>query len=484
MNEIKTQNEVQNDNQNEAQNEVQNDSSPILPEVLISDDGMTGYIKLYKPQENAEPISKEQLFEELDASHITYGIKESSIEKLAERPIFNIKIEVAKGQLPTNGEDGQVILLVKRDSEYKPNYNLEGNIDYKNIDYFQLVKKDQVLCEVIKETEGIDGVNIFGASVPAKRGKPPRIPSGRNTELVEDDTKLIATCDGVVRFVRDTIDINDMLKINSNVDQLTGNINFSGDVTIEGDVSDGFTVKSGGNIIVKGVVEDAEIEAAGNVHISNGINGGGERKINIGGDLRCKYIENAIINVNGNISADYIIESRITCMGNIELAGTRELVVGGEIKVLGELRAKDIGNEKDRITKIEVLGTEIYDTENINRLKTEIDELNNNALILLENASKLSKAIKQSGNSELINQLSTIKKQMILLRDKIDYKTKQLKQLENEWVMEYNGFITCKRKMYQGVRINFGEARFYFDFDNIEHCKIYLSEGEIIQGLL
>ncbi|MBR0597552.1 DUF342 domain-containing protein [Sinanaerobacter chloroacetimidivorans] len=468
-----------------SQNETPDIMNLCKVEVLISEDCMIGYVKLTKGDEGADPITKEQILEALHSGGIVYGIKESSVEKLAMRPIYNIKIEVARGLYPEHGEDGVVTFYIKRDSEYQPDYDMDGIVvDYKNLDYFQLVKKDQLLCEIKKETEGVEGVNIFGAAVPAKRGKTPPSPVGKNTILTENETKLVATCDGVVRFLRDTIDINDMLKITTNVDQQTGNIHFTGDVTVDGDVCDGFSVKSGGNLIVKGVVEDAIIEADGNVLISKGINGGGKSNIVIHGDLRCKYIENAIIHVDGSISADYIIDSKITCMGDITLSGSNELVVGGEIKLLGELKAKDIGSEKERITKIEVLGVKMLDEEAIKALEKERDESNEKAQALIENASKINQLIKMGGNSELIDQLTLIRRQILALKEQIDHKTFQIEKLQDEWNMEYHGQITCKRKLYQGVKILFGETRFRFDLDNLDHCRIYWHEGEIIQGVL
>ncbi|MEL7657227.1 MAG: FapA family protein, partial [Bacillota bacterium] len=240
----------------EINTDVTPEINPVtLIEVTASEDGMTGFIKLIKQSENPSPVTKEQLIAALAENRITYGIKESSVEKLAARPIYNIKIEVAKGELSVNGQDGYVTFYVKRDAEYRPEISMDGIIDYKNLDYFQMVKKDQTLAEITKETEGTEGTNIFGAKVPTRHGKPAFSPVGKNTHLIQDDTLLVSDCDGVIRFLRESIDVNDLLKINSNVDQLTGNLKFSGDVNIEGDVCDGYSVKSGGNIIVKGVVE-------------------------------------------------------------------------------------------------------------------------------------------------------------------------------------------------------------------------------------
>jgi len=470
-----------NQNETPENNPIAN---PItLIEVTASDDGMTGFIKLMKQGENTSPVTKEQLIEALQANRIIYGIKESSVEKLAARPIYNIKIEIAKGVPPVYGQDGTITFYVTRDSEYRPEINMEGAIDYKNLDYFQIVKKDQTLAEITKETEGTEGMNIFGGVMPTKHGRPVSSPIGKNTHLIQDDTLLVSDCDGVIRFGRDSIDVNDMLKINSNVDQLTGNVHFTGDVNIEGDVSDGFSVKSGGNIIIKGVVEDAAIEAIGNVHISKGINGGAVNSIYVGGNLKCKYIEHANIHVEGNISADYIIDSNVTCMGNIELAGSRELVAGGEVRVFGELKAKDIGSESERNTKIEVIGIKNMDMEAIGKLTKERDELSERVQLLAENAAKLSQA-RMNASVDVMEQLSLAKKQILIIREKVDQLNFQIQQLEKDWTMEFPGSIICKRKIYQGVKISFGEEKFHFELDNIEHCRIFWCDGTIIQGTL
>ncbi|QOX63935.1 DUF342 domain-containing protein [Anoxybacterium hadale] len=476
-------NQVETSQNNLNEEEIPQSKPVTLIEASSSDDGMTGYIKMIKQCPDPDPVTQEQLMEALQMNKIIYGIKETSVEKLAARPIYNIRIEVAKGVPPVDGEDGQITYFVKRDSEYHPEYNLEGAIDYKNLDYFQIVSQGQVLAEIKKETEGVDGKNIFGGIVPSRSGRPAGSPVGKNTHLIENNTQLVADCDGVIRFLRDSVDVNDMLKVKSSVDQLTGNIKFSGDVTIEGDVCDGFSVKSGGNVIIKGVVEDADIEAAGNVHISNGINGGGQFRIFVGGNLKCKYIEHAKIHVEGNINADYIIDSNVTCMGNIELAGSRELIAGGEIKVLGQLRAKDIGTASERATKIEVLGVKIMDTESIEKLVNQRDELGVRLQQLAENTAKLSQSRMGAGES-VMEQLSTAKRQIMTLKDKIELLNSQIQQLEKEWTMEFPGAVLCKRKIYQGVKISFGEERFHFELDNIEHCRIFWSEGSIVHGML
>ncbi|NLT47060.1 MAG: DUF342 domain-containing protein [Clostridiales bacterium] len=458
--------------------------------VIMSDDGMAGYIMLEKsetvegaPDEELH-VTVEQLKQILADNRVVYGIKENSLQLIAVRPIYGIKVEVARGTDPIDGKDGYVNFFVKRDSEYKPEYNEDGVIDYKNIEYFQQVTKGQLLCEVIRETKGTDGVNILGVAVPAKRGRPPVSPMGKNTLFNEDGTRLFAACSGVVRFIKDHIDINEVLQIRSSVDQGTGNINFPGDVIIEGDVCYGFSVVTGGSVTIRGVVEGASVEAAGDIFISKGINGAGGKKVVAGGNLRSGYIENAELEIAGDITTDYIIDSNIICNGNIQLMGKNELIVGGSVNVLGELTARYIGNEKERPTRIEVMGVVIADTEAINKLKQEREDYNSRALKLTEMLNQFSGMSGLIRESAVNEQLNILKQQLTLLKEGIDSISRKIEELENQGRVEYPGAVICKKKLYQGVKIYFGNELFRFDLDDIEHCRIFWSDGEIIHGTL
>jgi len=467
-----------------------------LIEVSISDDKKQGFIKLEKQAEGNTAFTKEQLMEALQQEQIEYGIIDSTIEKLTQRPIFNIRIKVAEATDPIDGIDAVVKLLVKKDDEYKPEYSEDETVDYKNLDYFQMVKKGQVLCEITKETMGIDGKDLYGQVIPAHKGRKPQVPAGKNTSLIEDDTKLVANCDGIIKFVN-TINIEEMMHIRENIDFSTGNIHFPGDVTIDGDVSSGFSVKAGGNLIIKGVVEDAKIEAAGNVVIAKGIYGGSSGDVIVGKDLRCNYIENAVLHVDGDIIVDYIIDGKITCNGNIYLSGTKELIVGGEIQLMGELVAKEIGNEREYPTIIRILGEKIIDQAEIDRLKIkeeaaqqQFQEINEkeaqiNGLLLTQEKKDM---LSRNRNSPAMEQIATLKKQIdrqaLLIKREIEEIKKAITYVEKKGTTSYYGSVSAKRKLYRGTRIYFGDMLFQFEFDSLEHCRIYWDNDDIVNGMM
>lgn len=469
---------------------------PALIEVSVSDDKKQAFIKLEKQEEGNTVFTREALLAALAENQISHGIIESAVEKLAQRPIYKIRIKVAEATEPIDGNDGVVNLLVKKDADYKPEYSEDETIDYKNLDYFQMVKKGQVLCEIIKETQGIEGKDIYGQPIPAHKGRKPLVPAGKNTTLTTDESKLLADCDGIIKFIN-TINIDEMMHIRKNIDFSTGNINFPGDVTIDGDVSSGFSVKAGGNLIIKGVVEDAKIEAAGNVVIAKGIYGGSSGDVIVGQDLRCNYIENAVLHVGGDITVDYIIDGKITCNGNIYLSGSKELVVGGEIQLLGELVARDIGNDREYPTVIRILGEKIIDQDEIDRLRIKAEETKLKladssekeaqvtALLLAQEKKDI---LSRKHDSPAMEQIATLKKQIdrqvLTLKKEISEIENAITYVEKKASISYYGSVSAKRKLYRGTRIYFGEMPFSFEFDSLEHCKIYWDNDNIINGML
>ncbi len=453
-------------------------------EVQVSDDGMTAYIKMEELEDSVESISLPLLTEALQREKVVYGISESALEKLVQRPIYRLRIQVAKGLEPVDGTDGKVIYHVKKDADYHPDYTEEGTVDYKSLNYFQTAAANQLLCEIIPETDGTEGMNVYGVSLAPRKGRQVPSPAGKNTILSEDGLRVTAACDGVIKYTRDVVDIQDTMNIPANVDQLTGNIDFPGDVVIGGDVCDGFSVKSGGDIIVKGVVECASLEAAGSIHISKGINGEDRADIVAGGDFRSPYIENATLLVRGNIYADYMIGSHVTCFGSIELAGRRELIIGGEIKISGNVQAREIGNESERVTAIEVMGVETTDTETILRLETEKEGCSENLKAFTEAIERLNSLRETHPEMLPEEQYEAARKQVFLLKDRINLLTLQIRKLKEQGRVDYSGMILCKKKIHPGVTIRYGQQRSGPYNESREHCRIYWQDGEMHQGTL
>ncbi|MBQ7605676.1 MAG: DUF342 domain-containing protein, partial [Firmicutes bacterium] len=141
-------------------------------EVETSQDSMKLFVKFIKPPKGqAFTPTKELVMEAIEAAGVVFGVKEDLIEKLIARPIYNIKIQVGEGEPAKEGKDGFVDYYVVKDSEYKPEVNEDEDVDFKNLDYFQMVTKGQMLAYIHFPETGADGKDLFGRELPGRDGK-------------------------------------------------------------------------------------------------------------------------------------------------------------------------------------------------------------------------------------------------------------------------------------------------------------------------
>ena len=113
--------------------------------------------------------------------------------------------------------------------------NLTG-VDYMSLNFIRNVSKGEPICRIFAPTDGVPGRTVLDRELTAVDGKKASAPVGRNTELSEDGSELLASMTGHVEFSGRSFQVKPVLEIAGNVDYSTGNINFTGDVTIRGDV--------------------------------------------------------------------------------------------------------------------------------------------------------------------------------------------------------------------------------------------------------
>ena len=190
----------------------------------------------------------------------------------------------------------------------------------------------QEICHLIKPTEGEPGRTVLDQEIPAKSGKNVPLPQGRNTEISEDGTQLLASIAGSVEFTGRSFQVKPVLEISGNVDFSTGDLDFLGDINICGNVLSGFTVRAMGNIHIAGVVEaGSTIEAGGDLAVVKGILGDGTTTVQVHRSIFSKYVENATISVRENLQTDCIIGSSIYCGGEVLVQSGRGVIMGGRV---------------------------------------------------------------------------------------------------------------------------------------------------------
>lgn len=267
------------------------------------------------------PVKKVHYFAAIQAvkaylheNGIVYGILDHAIELIFDQRLFDQEIEVARGVSPIHGKAGAFIRS-KKDAK---NTTQDPNI----------VAENEILFEVMEATQGISGTDVYGDIIPAKSGDMPKAALGRGVK--REGTQIIAAADGYLKATEESISILNEYIISGNVDRYIGNIEFPGDVRVQGDVNEGYIIAAGGNVIVEGLVENSSIISGGNITIANGLFGGNRSTISAKGDIHIKFIEHASsVEAGQSVYTNIILNSKVYAMDQVVVSGSDGMIIGG-----------------------------------------------------------------------------------------------------------------------------------------------------------
>ncbi len=447
----------------------------------ITKDFMKAYLNI-KSKDVSISIDKAFLLDFL-RKNIAYGIDEKQVEAIIQTNQTNSPVEIARGQHPVPGKDGFIKYYFDTNKKIRPHIGEDGKINFKELNFVENIKEGQILAEKIPPQEGIEGTNILGEKISAPVGKDVFLKIGKNIQLSKDGLKAVSSCDGRVEFKDNKISINTVLEIKGDVDVSTGNLKFSGDIIIYGDIKAGFSVENEGNVEVNGVIEGSIVNTKGNLIVKNGIQGSEKVAIFSGGNIVCKYIENAKIICEGDITTDFIVHSHILCQNSIHVVGRKGLIAGGEIKAKKEVIANSIGSPMGTKTYIEV-GIDPKMKKMIQYQMEEKSSIEKNLKNLSTNINSYKEMIKRSTldakskevflkTVEVYNQLS----------EKLEKINKQLELFQKEVESCNEGLVIINKNIFPGVKIGIGNFIKHIREEE-KHVKFYIENKDIVMRSL
>lgn len=420
--------------------------------LLISESGMEAYILV---SEIGEKIDRVQLLDALKEENVTVGIDYAAIDRLAAVGSESEMVVVARGTEAKAGNDGWYEYMFETDIKSKPVLLDNGSVDYMNIKYFELVKKNQVIARYHAATNGTDGRRITGEVIYGTKGKEIPPIRGYGFKVLPDKKTYVAGIDGKVELKDGKLEISNVLFL-GDVNGSVGNIEFNGSINISGNVSDGVTIKAARDIVVDGFTESANIEAGGDIVLKQGNNPGGKGYIKAGNDVSGKFFENARVVAGGNVQANYCLNSEVYAGKQLEIWGKIGMLAGGSIFAGEGVSSYYIGNAAGITTFIKV-GIEQRYYEQISALeerKTTIER----ELVLLKNSymdiRRKYKPEERNINPLFIKMESAIYTKKLEIKDVQD-ETDRLKKEENKIKQAK---ILVQGTIYRGVRVNINGA--------------------------
>ncbi|WP_438444945.1 DUF342 domain-containing protein [Gorillibacterium sp. sgz5001074] len=221
-----------------------------------------------------ETVRLADVMKALSDRKITKNIRTSAIFQELQMPTGE-KVPVAHGVDKESSVDARLEIYFSEEIENVFCENERtGTVDYRNHARIPSVKKGDLIARKIPMKQGVMGYDVYGDLI---RPAPPKDITVIAKDHVEirPDGGVYALKDGRPRVTGSEMikyfDITTAYVISGNVDLKTGNIVFSGDVVVYGDVTEGMIVESLGNVYVFGSVYQATITATGSITVKGNI---------------------------------------------------------------------------------------------------------------------------------------------------------------------------------------------------------------------
>lgn len=326
----------------------------------VTDDGMLATMTLFGESGSGAKITVEDVVETLEANKIKHGIDEAAIQAALEElsqqtdgDKFQENVLVAHGTPPKEGKDAE--LTIEHEGESAGKVQANGRMDFRERSYPWNVSAGEAVGEFKEAEPAIAGTPVWGGSIEVEQPKELSLDlSGLNKQ---EDGKLTAQTDGALIMRGTSLEIVELLVIDSDVATQTGNVKTHIPVHIKGHVEPGFKVESDKDVIIEKNVEDATIQAGQDVLIKGGIRGM-KSKILSPGTVETGFIENAEVIVDGQITVNESIINSTAASNDAIIVGSnrakRGAIMGGDVTATTLVQAKVLGTPTYAKTRISV----------------------------------------------------------------------------------------------------------------------------------
>lgn len=282
-------------------------------------------------------LAEQQVMPHLLDEHVAERIREAVSAADAFHGVL-----LAEGKRPGEPIDGYIEWA---GDFFKSGFVLDeetGALNYRKPAAERNVQTSQLLATVHPPQPGEDGIDVLGNRVPGKKGRAVHVRAGRNVR--QEGEMYFAARDGRIQYDRKTVSVDEVLVIRGDVGLKSGDIDHLGTVLIGGDIGPNSVVRATGDIEVDGTIEQADVEAGGNLAIRGGIMGRGKDKILVEGRIQTKFIIDSEVEAGQDILVDReIVQSSVKSMGSISIPNGR--IVGGEAVARAGFLVGQVGSE-------------------------------------------------------------------------------------------------------------------------------------------
>lgn len=206
----------------------------------------------------------------LKENSIVYGYLDDAITYFSEKRPSDYVV-IAKGTPSTPPKDGYIDFKIGLETEKIQTDESDIRIDYRKRFFIPSVKEGDLLAEKIAGELGIPGRKVTGEEIPVNPPREVEMVAGKGAELSTDGRYVYAIEAGRPMQKNKEIIVEPVFEVAGNVDLKQGNVTFSGDILIKGDVQPNFEVNAGRQLDIRGIVTRAKVRSRSSMIIGGNV---------------------------------------------------------------------------------------------------------------------------------------------------------------------------------------------------------------------
>lgn len=306
-------------------------------EVIVSDDKMSISLIMESGRGAGARLSRSQLKKTLDAVHLpearyTDQVLREAIYK-ARTSSAPVEFTVCRGKPPVAPHS----------------YRFDWKVDFAHSNAVSVQRGEPILEAVLIE-EGEKGQDVFGTTIEISTAVPVTLPKTDDTIRVvkqEKNISLIAAVHGELIRTDEKLTIISSKEIDTDLDEQIEHIDFAGDISINGDVRSGCSVRAGGSLFVNGHAHDSLLYTKDSLTIHGGIRGENHGTLWAKNIMSLDFAESARLLAGGNISIDqYSFRCVIKTNGKLIIHGEPGSFIGGNAHAARGISVRNLGDYK------------------------------------------------------------------------------------------------------------------------------------------
>jgi uncharacterized protein (DUF342 family) len=280
-----------------------------------------------------------------------------------------------------------------------------------------------------------------------------------------DGQLLLAAKTGVIRREGLLVAVGEVLAIERDVDYSVGNVKYSGELVIKGDVKAGFSVEAEGNIDVHGVIEASVVKSRnGTVLVRSGIIGKGQAHIYGKEGIHVGFAQEAKLETEGTLTIlKHCLHCDCTC-ASFDGTSRHSSVVGGTIRATRQIEAHMLGNDQGAETHVVLIDKKkMIAQEKVKELQALKAKMTEKLTPLAKQVQSKAAIMKKAGDAVTDRQRAEMKKwidELNALNMKVKYVQQKIDEITRamDQPTDHTGFIRVAGDVFPGVVLTLYEV--------------------------